>query len=83
MKPIEPGCMCLIVNSEYAGTSVTAVRRVTPKEIIHGYRADCHGWLVDKGDLFGVFVDAQLRRIDDYDESADATEQAREVEHAQ
>ena len=75
MKPIEPGCLALIVAGECTGTVVTAVRRVTSDEIVHGYQAGRDGWLVEAGNDIGVFADWGLMRIDG-DESV--TTEARE-----
>lgn len=91
MKPIEPGCMCLVIDGQSQNVGLTVVVKERYTGPLH------HEWVVKKLDdsqfsgkgIFSaevstteaVAMSRQLLRIDDYDASADATEQEREVEH--
>ncbi|RUR38520.1 hypothetical protein [Vreelandella populi] len=89
MKPIEPGCLCLVVGGDPSavGETCTAIAWVSDGESFktsngwYDNTSGLSGWAVEFSDGCGVYLPAKLRRIDDYDASADATEQDREVEH--
>tara|TARA_R110000824_G_scaffold180013_3_gene360380 strand:+ start:132 stop:401 length:270 start_codon:yes stop_codon:yes gene_type:complete len=75
IKPIEPGCLCMIKVGEHSGETVTAIRVVKIGELIEGfYRSKKGGWLVEKGDLIGVYKESGLMRIDSGDPDAGEVE---------
>ena len=95
MKPIEPGCLVMIVHVyervACLGHAGTAIRRINSGEniregLIFVARPGSPSpyWVTDIPDPNGkgpaVISEAHLRRIDDYDPTADDIEQEREVE---
>ncbi len=74
MKPIEPGCMAMVINvPEHAGKTVTVIDWWPKGEIrcmSHGalWRATSDGWLVQvEGGQQGHFCPVNLMRIDGYE----------------
>jgi len=77
-KPIEPGCMCLVVGGSPSGVgeSCTVIQWVNDGDafMTRGGRFENNtsisGWAVEFGDGCGVFLDKNLRRIDGGDPDA-------------
>lgn len=87
-KPIEVGCLVMVIAGKHAGMTGTVIEH-DPTGAFGKWE-----WAIDVGfwkrrTLLGCVADSSpmwamsknLIRIDDYDASADATEQEREVEH--
>jgi hypothetical protein len=79
MKPIEPGCLAILVNAVHE-ENLGRVVRVNDRAPEWDFLAPSPVWSVT-GSPNSLAMEHHLLRIDDYDASADEVEQEREVEH--
>lgn len=84
IRPIEPGCMALVIAGENAGEACHVMRWVEHGDAFSAAgrrrRNLCGGggWGVEFRDGWGVFEPHVLLRIDDHGEDADDYEVIRE-----
>lgn len=74
IKPIEVGCMALVINCKHAGDVVTVVRQLKRGDVLKTKQGDAVGlnfhegvWEVETAELRGKFFEANLLRIDGHD----------------
>ena len=81
LKPIEPGCLCLVTGGDYRGATVTAIRYVG--EAPDGVEPDGSCWHItppisdEKYDWYASAV--RLLRIDGHDEQETETSKRLEM----
>lgn len=88
MKPIEPGCLCIVVGGEvnWLGKTVEVQCWAVEGDLIHDHErmpatALGTGWvafLVGDDEGCGIFCNHELRRIDDHEK--DQHDEATRVE---
>lgn len=78
-KPIEAGCLAIMINavhSENIGRTVRVIERATE---IEEKLFNCKAWMVDGGTR-PLAKDHHMMRIDDFDPSCDVVEEDKAVE---
>lgn len=75
VKPIEPGCLALVINCRHAGDIVTVVRRLKSGDLcidkqgnVAGINRANDAWEVETAEHRGLFQEKNLLRIDGFDE---------------
>ncbi|WP_252108965.1 MULTISPECIES: hypothetical protein [unclassified Halomonas] len=96
MKPIEPGCLVVVLRGNLANNVAVAVERVPAQQGIERHpdrmqhlpstwRFNCDAWEIEMAsdpECAWVVAENNLMRIDGGDANADATKQQREVTDA-
>lgn len=81
MKPIEPGCLALVISGPNAGEGCEVICWVEPgDEFItsdgpYDNGTGISGWAVEFGDGCGVYLPDRLRRIDGHEPVTSEEEQ--------